>query len=59
MAKNPEAFLNAAGDDSHARHAAILACGSRDDLYVEARGMGMTDQQIIANHMAEMHEVGD
>ena len=59
MAENPTAFLDAARNDAHARHAAILACGSREDLYFEARAMGMTDRQIIANANAEAHEEFD
>lgn len=59
MAKNPTAFLDMARNDAHARHAAILACGSREDLYFEARALGMTDQQIIANANAEAHEEFD
>lgn len=56
MAKNPTAFLDAVRNDAHARHAAILACGSREDLYLAARGMGLSDQQIIANHLAELND---
>jgi len=59
MARNPQTFLDAARKDQHARHAAILACGSKEDLYLEARALGMTDQQIIANRNAELHEEFD
>lgn len=56
MAKNPGAFLDAARKDAHARHAAILACDSREDFYREARALGLSDQEIIANRNAELHE---
>lgn len=59
MAKNPQPFLDAARKDQHARHAAILACGSKEDLYLAARGMGLSDQEIIANANAETHEKFD
>ncbi len=59
MARNPQLFLNAARKDQHARHAAILACSSREDLYSEARSLGMSDQEIIANANAEAHEEFD
>lgn len=59
MAKNPEAFLAAARTDKHAQDAAIRCCDSREDLYHAARGMGLSDQQIIANANAEAHEEFD
>ncbi len=59
MAKNPQPFRDAARNDAHAWHAAILACDSKEDLYSEARALGLSDQEIIANRNAELHEESD
>jgi hypothetical protein len=56
MAGNPSAFITAAKANIHARDMAIRACGSREDLYHEARSLGLSDQQIIANFLAEAAE---
>ena len=56
MASDPEKYLNLAG--SHPDFETVLAaCGNDYDRLGVALDMGLSGQDIVANHLAELDEL--
>lgn len=58
MASNPEKYLKMAG--MRPGHLQVLAaCDNDYDKLAAAHAMGLSEQEIVANHLAELDEQDD